>query len=245
MLSSLTIRATSSSVIEGPQTLPPGWMIDEDQGALCIAILLMSVAAFPASLQADALPSPPAPASTPALVVDPTVTRADPAIIWDAQSRVYRMYATETWFAHTPEWQSSKVTGPWKYVGEALPALPTWHGAPFTTWAPEVEDVNGVWTMWESTADTQGNFCLFRATARTAVGPFAVDPRRVPCDAGTNGEIDPSMVQISGQWWLLDKTNGNGVGKPTTFLSQPIGPDGMPYGPRFTLLTSDQPGRWG
>ncbi len=99
------------------------------RGALCIAILLMSVAAFPASLQADALPSPPAPAGTPALVVDPTVTRADPAIIWDVQARVYRMYTTETWFAHTPEWQSSKVTGPWKYVGEALPALPTWHGA--------------------------------------------------------------------------------------------------------------------
>ncbi len=53
------------------------------------------------------------------------------------------------------------------------------------------------------------------------------------------------MVQISGQWWLLDKTNGNGVGKPTSFLSQPIGSDGMPYGPRFTLLTSDQPWEMG
>jgi hypothetical protein len=67
----------------------------------------------------------------------------------------------------------------------------------------------------------------------------------VPCDASTNGEIDPSMVEVAGQWWLLDKTNGNGVGKPTIFYSQRIGPDGFPFGPRFALLTSDQPWEMG
>ncbi len=209
-----------------------------------LAILAVSLIALPASLHADSLPSPtssPVLASAPGLVIDPTITRADPAIIWDPQFQVYRMYNTETLFAFAPEWQSQKITGPWTYVGEALPALPTWHGALFTTWAPEVQDVNGVWTMWGSTGDTQGSFCLFRATARTAAGPFVVDPRRVPCDASTEGEIDPSMVEVAGQWWLLDKTNGNGAGKPTTFYSQRVGPDGMPYGPQYMLLTSDQP----
>ncbi|MGH9078974.1 MAG: family 43 glycosylhydrolase [Acidimicrobiales bacterium] len=178
-------------------------------------------------------------------MVDPTITRADPAITWDPDYRVYRMYTSETWFANVPEWQSSKVTGPWRYVGDALPALPAWHGAPFSTWAPEVQDVDGVWTLWESTADPQGNFCLFRATARAAAGPFTVDPRRVPCDVDANGDIDPSIVMISGRWWLLDKTNGNAVDKPTIFYSQLIGPDGMPSGPRSTLLTSDQPWEMG
>ncbi len=211
------------------------------RGAVCIAIVVISVAAFPATIHADSLPSPPASADAPGLVVDPSITRADPSITWDPTSGVYRLYATETWFANVPEWQSSKVTGPWRYVGDALPSLPSWHGAPFTTWAPEVRDVDGVWTLWASTADPQGNFCLFRATAEAPAGPFAVDPRRVPCDADTNGDIDPSMVKVSGQWWLLDKTNANAVHQPTTFFSQRIGADGMPEGPRLTLLSSDQP----
>jgi hypothetical protein len=215
------------------------------RGAICIATVVISVAVFPASLRADSLPSPPAPSNAPGLVVDPTVMRADPAITWDPASRAYRMYTSETWFAHTPEWQSANVTGPWRYVGDALPALPAWHGPPFSTWAPEVQDVDGIWTLWGSIADPQGNLCLFRATASTAAGPFTIDPRRVPCDADINGDIDPSMVMISGRWWLLDKTNANAVGKPTTLYSQRIGPDGMPSGPRFTLLTSDQPWEMG
>jgi hypothetical protein len=48
------------------------------------------------------------------------------------------------------------------------------------------------------------------------------------------------MVRVNGEWWLLCKTDGDAVGQPTTFLSQRIGRDGLPYGPRFTLLTADQ-----
>jgi hypothetical protein len=118
------------------------------RGALCIAIVVISVAVFPASLRADSLPAPPASSEAPGLVVDPTVMRADPAISWDPTSRVYRMFTSETWFAFVPEWESPKVTGPWHYVGDALPVLPTWHGHLFSTWAPEVEDVDGVWTLW-------------------------------------------------------------------------------------------------
>ncbi len=206
-----------------------------------MAAVLVSVELLPASLQADSMPSTPASSNAPGLVVDPTIMRADPAITWDPEYRVYRMYTTETWFAHAPEWQSAKVTGPWRYVGDALPELPAWHGDPFTTWKPVVQDVDGVWTLWGSTADRQRNYCLYRATAKTAAGPFTVDPRRVPCDTDVNGDIDPSPVEVSGQWWLLEKSNGIAVGKPTTFSSQRIGPDGMPFGPRFTLLVSDQP----
>jgi hypothetical protein len=173
--------------------------------------------------------------------VDPAITRPDPSIVWDPSSQVYRMFATQTWSGHAPEWQSPSITGPWTFVRDALPSLPAWHGGSFTTWAPVVQDINGVWTMWGSTGDRQGNFCLYRATARTAAGPFAVDPRRIPCDVQVNGDIDPSMVNVAGQWWLLDKTNANGVGRPTTFFSQRLGPDGLPSGARFTLLTSDQP----
>lgn len=206
-----------------------------------LAVVALSLAAYPASLRADSLPAAPASQVAPALVVDPTIPRADPAITWDPQSHVYRLYATETWLAHIPEWQAEKVTGPWRYVGDALPTLPTWNGAPFSTWAPEVQEVDGVWTLWASTADPNGNLCLFRATAHRAAGPFTVDPRRVPCDTGLNGDIDPSMALVAGQWWLLDKTNGNAVGKPTTFFAQRLARDGLPAGPRTALLTSDQP----
>jgi hypothetical protein len=210
-----------------------------------MATVVISVELLPASLRADSLPSPPASSNVPGLVVDPTIMRADPSITWDPESRVYRMYTSETWFAHTPEYESPKVTGPWRYVGDALPALPAWHGPPFSTWAPEVQDVDGAWTLWASAADPQGTLCLFRATASTAAGPFTIDPRRVPCDTDVNGDLDPSPVKVSGQWWLLEKSNGIAVGKATTFLSQRIGPDGIPFGPRFTLLVSDQPWEMG
>jgi hypothetical protein len=151
------------------------------------------------------------------------------------------MYTTQTLAGHVPEWESANVTGPWQFVGDALPVLPSWHGVDFTTWAPEVQDVNHVWTLWGSTKTVGGPYCLYRATARSAAGPFVNDPHRIPCDDALAGDIDPSMVEVGGQWWLLDKTNANGVNEPTTIYSQQIGPDGLPSGPRYALVTSDLP----
>jgi Glycosyl hydrolases family 43 len=213
------------------------------KAAVCIIAFVTLITLFSTSLGADSLLPRPASPNAPALVYEPTVTRADPFIVWDPQAQLYRMYTTELWWANVPEYESKIITGPWKTVRDALPVLPAWHGQPFTLWAPEVRKVSGVWTLWASQDDLQGNKCMFRATAKTAAGPFKVDPRRVSCDTSLNGDIDPSPELINGEWWLLYKTNANNpmVHQPTTLYSQRIGTDGMPYGPRFVLLTSTQP----
>jgi hypothetical protein len=211
------------------------------QWIVAAVLVAATLVASPTSTQADSVRGAPTNVNAPAQIIDPTVTRADPSITWDAQSRVYRMYTTQNLAGHVPEWESPNVTGPWQFVGDALPALPSWHGGDFTTWAPEVQEVNHVWTLWGSTMAVGGAYCLYRATAQSAAGPFVNDPRRVPCEEAVGGDIDPSMVRVGSQWWLLDKTNANAVAKPSTINSQEIGPDGMPFGPRYTLLTSDLP----
>jgi arabinan endo-1,5-alpha-L-arabinosidase len=213
------------------------------RAAACIVAVVILITLFSSSLGADGpLPRPASP-NTPALVIEPNLTRGDPAILWDPVSHLYRLYATETWFAFVPMWVAKKITGPWHYTGNVLPALPAWHGQYFSLWAPEVHEVNGVWTLWASQDDVQGNKCMFRATAKSPAGPFKVDPRRVPCDTALNGDIDPTPEFIDGQWWFMYKTNANNpmVHQPTTIFSQRIGADGMPYGPRVALLTSTQP----
>jgi beta-xylosidase len=219
------------------------------RGALCIAILLVGVVAilllgmavWPPSLQAGSI----APASSyaPALIVDPTIPRPDPAIIWDPESKVYRMYTSETFNGFVPEWRSGSPTGPWTFVRDALPVQPTWAANSFSTWAPEVADVNGVWTMWGSAAisSVSPTYCLYRATAKTAAGPFVPDSRRLPCDIALSGDIDPTMVHDSDQWWLVYKTNANGVGLPDSFISIRIGPDGWVSGPSHVAMTATAP----
>ena len=68
-----------------------------------------------------------------------------------------------------------------------------------------------------------------------------VDPVRAPCDLLVGGGIDASPFKVGNQWWLVDKTNANSVGRPTVFYSQQIGSDGELTGPRYGILTSDLP----
>ncbi len=84
------------------------------RGALCIAILVVVIAIYPPSLQADSIT--PASSYAPALIVDPTIARPDPAIIWDPEAKVYRMYTSDTFIGFVPEWESSSPAGPWSFV---------------------------------------------------------------------------------------------------------------------------------
>jgi hypothetical protein len=216
------------------------------RGAVCVVVLVVGVMAYPSSLQADSEPrasfAAPARASVtaPARISDPTVTQPDPAITWDPASKVYRMYTSATLYGFVPEWKSSTLTGPWTFVRDALPVRSAWAIYDFTNWAPEVANVNGVWTMWGSAAMGSA-FCLYRATAKTAAGPFVPDPRLMPCDVAITGDIDPTMVHFSGQWWLIYKTNGNGAGVPDTFVSIRIGSDGWITGPSHVVMTATEP----
>ncbi len=96
--------------------------------------------------------------------------------------------------------------------------------------------------MWGSaSAANESALCLYRATAKTAAGPFVPDPRRLPCDVALNGDIDPTMVRSGGQWWLMYKPNANAVGEPDSFISIEIGPDGWVTGPSHVVMTATQP----
>jgi arabinan endo-1,5-alpha-L-arabinosidase len=188
----------------------------------------------------DSIPPAPANPNAPGLILDPQSTRPDPTIVWDADTSVYRMYTTQTIFGFTPEWVSHKVTGPWHWVGDSLLKPPTWSDQ--SIWAPDVEKINGVWTMWESALVTgTRSFCIYRATSKSAIGPFKVDPRRFPCDTSVGGNLDPQTIRDnSGGWWLIFKFNGNATGRPTVIHGIRIGPDGWPFGHAYTLMTSTQ-----
>jgi hypothetical protein len=215
--------------------------------ALGILVALAFVASVPETIAADGNHHPRALQSVPGLIVDPTINHLDPSILWDPAAHVYRMYTSDSWNdGSVPEYDSKKVTGPWTDAGNVLPTLPSWEGGRFQTWAPEVADINGVWTLWGSTSD--GNWepahtvvCPYRATAKSPAGPFVVDPVRPPCDLLLGGTIDPSPFKIGNQWWLVDKSNGNPEGLPCTFYTQRIGPDGEVTGPRYPILTTDLP----
>ena len=186
----------------------------------------------------------PANSAAPATIVDPTVSQPDPAVVWDPATQRYRMYTTKQRFGNVPEWEAATPLGPWTFVGDALPKLPVGTQADdFRVWAPEVADINGIWTMWGSAAVTgHPALCLYRATARTAAGPFVVDPRPVfPCAVNRYGNIDPQMVESGGDWWLIYKPDLNAIGLPTQLDALQLGADGLPTGSVHVLLTSSLP----
>ncbi len=217
--------------------------------ALVIAIVVvvaLMVEIPPVTAADSARNAPRASRLAPGLIVNPGIDHADPSIVWDQVAHLYRLYATNDWSVGTvPEYVSEKVTGPWTYAGNVLPALPSWSTGAYT-WAPEVAEINGVWTLWGSTGDGEygpNHFvvCIYRATAPSPAGPFVVDPVRAPCDALIGGDIDPSPFEVGDQWWVVDKTNANSVGRSTTFYTQRIGRNGELAGPRYAILASDLP----
>jgi beta-xylosidase len=216
--------------------------------AVVVTVVVALVAVVPQITAADAVHYPPkASGPNPGLVVDPTVNHPDPSILWDPVAHLYRMYTTDTWSdGAVPEYTAEKLSGPWTDQGNVLAGLPSWEGRGFETWAPEVADINGVWTMWGSTSDGEfgadhNPMCIYRATAPSPAGPFVVDPTRAPCDLLLGGDIDPSAFEVGNQWWLVDKTNAYAVDRPTVMYSQRIGANGELTGPRYEVLTPDLP----
>lgn len=209
--------------------------------AAALFVLVILVWAEPlGSDQVDVAPA--ASFEHPALIVQPNQTFPDPSITWDPTSHEYRLYATETLWSNVPEYMSKSETGPWTFVGDALPVRPTWSKQGFDMWAPEVQDINGVWTMWGSSKLAQSKTvnCLYRATAPTAAGPFTVDPRTQCYDLNQDGDIDPTMADSGGVWYLIYKVNGNTFRMATKFISMKLGSDGLPVGPEHLLLVSDE-----
>jgi arabinan endo-1,5-alpha-L-arabinosidase len=176
----------------------------------------------------------------PAVLVQRTETFPDPYIRWDPTRHVYLLFSTQTIWGNVPEYVSKSETGPWTFVRDALPIRPAWAWPGFDMWAPEIQDVNGTWTMWGSTRIAQfpDINCLYRATSRAEAGPYNLDPRTQCHDFTMDGDIDPSMTEDDGTWYLIYKINGNTFGKPTEAIAEKIGPTGLPIGPEHLLLES-------
>jgi hypothetical protein len=190
-------------------------------------------------------PFPPADPVHPGLIVDPTIDRPDPSIVWDAASGQYWMFTTNQWYAHVPSWRAPSPTGPWTWAGDALPSPPKWAvDDGIHLWAPDVVAFNGVWSMWGSAfeAATQ-RMCLYRAVAPTVAGPYTVDPAEPGlCTKSQGGSIDPQQLQDDhGAWWMLFKVDGNEIAATTSIVTVRLDGAGHPVGQPKILLSSDQP----
>jgi len=88
--------------------------------------------------------------------------------------------------------------------------------------------------------------CIGAATATSPKGPFVGQPKPLICQLNQDGSIDPrSYMTKSGHLWMIWKSDNNAdVNAPShTFIySQRLAPNGLSLiGPRYRLLTADQP----
>ena len=151
-----------------------------------------------------------------------------------------------------------------RYLGDALPTLPTWTVTGFQ-WAPSVwTRPDGTYVMYYSTPATiplgclassppsgcvtttngrSSAMCISRATSASPAGPFVDDsPSAFVCPVAQGGAIDPSVfVASDGTPWLLWKSDGDCCNLPTTIYSQQLSADGLSVvGPAHRLIGASQ-----
>jgi hypothetical protein len=193
---------------------------------------------------------------------DPFALRTADAIYLYATNTTTTKYAPG---AHIPAIVLTRDSGfVGKYLGDALPTLPTWTVSGYQ-WAPSVwARPDGTYVMYYSTPatvplDCLGNppaadcvhtpagprtaFCISRATSSNPAGPFVDDSSSAfVCPVSSGGAIDPSVfVDAQGTPWLLWKSDGDCCGLPTTIYSQQLSPDGLSVvGPAHRLIGASQ-----
>lgn len=194
---------------------------------------------------------------------DPFALPTANAIFVYSSSTVSTSYAPA---AHIPMIELPAASGfQGRYLGDALPALPSWTVAGYQ-WRPSVwARPDGTYVMYyatpavhpiecaanphtagcvHSTQRWTSAMCISRATSSKPSGPF-VDDSSSPfiCPTAQGGAIDPSVfVAADGTPWLLWKTDGDCCGQPTTIYAQQLSPDGLSVaGPPHPLITASQP----
>jgi len=131
----------------------------------------------------------------------------DPDIIRDGST--YYVYTTAGTGGHIPVLSSTDLQH-WSYLGDALPALPSWQ-RPGQTWAPGVVFLEGQYVMYYATERAgDGEECISEATASTPAGPFtdtSIQP--LICQTAIGGSLDPQpFVDPNGAVYLYWKSNG-------------------------------------
>lgn len=160
---------------------------------------------------------------------------ADPAFLFDFADP-FVLAAGGRYYAYSTNGGGGNVQlitadnlGEWRWVGNALPALPAW-ATPNRTWAPSVlATPSGFVLYYTARHNESGRQCISRAVSASPEGPF-VDDSAGPmvCQLDRNGSIDPSpFVDAAGQAYLTWKSEGLTAQEPARLWSQALGPDGL------------------
>ena len=118
----------------------------------------------------------------------------------------------------------------WTPPADPLPTLPSWASAGLT-WAPGVMRIGNEFVMYYTVHSASLNEqCISVATSPTPGGPYT-DTSAGPliCQTADGGSIDPNPYQdpVSGNLYLLWKSDDNSIGQMTHIWGQPLSPDGM------------------
>ena len=156
-----------------------------------------------AALASCAIPQPalaPAPVPVAATFTNPVLDAdfPDPTVI-KAPDGYYYGYATQT--QRDGRWINLQVARSadlvnWQYLGDALPAKPTWASRTQDFWAPHVHYANGRYYLYYSAkpdaalTDEKRGLCMAVATATKPHGPFVDMGRPLQCGEGFVN-IDP------------------------------------------------------
>ncbi len=151
---------------------------------------------------------------------------ADPSVL--LADGTYYAYATNSVGGHTQAIRSPDRQA-WTWVGEALPALPSW-AEPGQTWAPSAIQLGDRYALYFSARQRGSQVkCIGVAFSDTPAGPFGASPSEpLMCQADEMGSIDPSpFVDLDGVAHLVWKSDGDfHRNAPAKLWSAPLSEDG-------------------
>jgi arabinan endo-1,5-alpha-L-arabinosidase len=165
----------------------------------------------------------------------------DPAVLAAADGAFYA-YTTQSLYAgsliHVPVLRSVDTVH-WRFVGDALPTLPTWAQDEGDTWAPHVQLIDGTYVLYFSSRDVANDTMqIGGATSRAPSGPFT--PFEAPLIDAEFERIDPQVMATERglflYWSQLNTVrvaklshDGTRVIGPTNTILSPIGHEGTGY----------------
>jgi hypothetical protein len=219
---------------------------------VALGALLVAVPGRASAAPAGGISVTPAPA--PAFTGD----APDPDVVFDPATQTYYAYSTGTTLASYLQVLCDSASAPgapdsgwlpcpgFLHGASALPDPPSWQQLG-TQNAPGVYRWDGRWIMFYTAAragngDDTGANCLSVATspAISPQDPSFTDTSTGPlrCDADLGGAIDPApfVDPVTGQPYLIWKSNDGGSGQPARLWSQALGPDGVTFVGQPNLL---------
>jgi len=145
----------------------------------------------------------------------------------------YWAYATGSGGLNLQVMSSSDLRS-WTTPVDPLPVLPSWASSGHT-WAPGVMAIGGQFVMYYSVRDTALNIqCVSVATSATPGGRFS-DGSSGPlvCQTANGGSIDPNpyLDPVSGNLYLLWKSDDNSIGQKTHIWGQRLAAGGLSFYP--------------